>query len=140
MFFKSPVHVFSSRTNVLFCRLNNGVCIPTLKANKVHIYFFLSQYPLHSCMVYGTPNVVKQFVVHALWVFRYLITFFFGPFVVCPLRCNPNSTTAMSAYESKQPVQPIKWISYRTTTFVKPTNKNKFHLRVLINTVSTGRS
>ena len=45
-------------------------------------------------MVYGTPNVVKQFVVYALWVFRDLITFFFGPLVACPLPCKTNSTAA----------------------------------------------
>jgi len=40
MFFDSTVDVFSSRTEVLFCGLHNGVYtyIPTPKANKV--YFF----------------------------------------------------------------------------------------------------
>jgi hypothetical protein len=131
---------FGAVQKILFCGLHNGVCIPTPKRNKV--CFFLSQYPVSSCMVYGAPSVVKQFIVYALWVFRDLITFFFGPPVVCPLRCKKKKIRQLlEQYESNQTVQLFKWFCYTATTFYRNiTAEIKFHLCLFINFIPTGRS
>jgi hypothetical protein len=103
--------------------------------------FFLSQYQLSSCMVYGTPNVVKQFVVYALWVSRDLITFFFWPVCGLPTPLEHKFDNCTSEYESNQPVQLFKWICYTAEPFYQTiTEEIKFHLCFFINFVQTGRS
>ena len=50
MFFNPTVDVFPSCTVLLFCGLDNGVYIPTPKANKVYIFFPV---PLPNKLMHG---------------------------------------------------------------------------------------